>query len=144
MAISLPTQKFFWPNLVGAALLIHVALILVSILEVAFYSYLIEPGKDQSYYSEHANLTGPWISGIVGPIFMFLFVRRYMGRFGDRHLTYAIALPFIYIILDLLMLIAAGVNLMDVSTQTIAANVPKILGALAAYALRTKSSSSPA
>lgn len=126
-------QNKFWLKLVGVALLVHVILIILSIIEVAFYSYLVAPGREEAFYSAHANGSGPWVSGIGGAIIMFLLVRRYVRRFADRQLTYALALPVIYIITDVLLLVAAGVDMADHIMVSALANGTKLVAALAAY-----------
>lgn len=126
-------QKHFWLKLVGIALLLHVILIMISILEVAVYSYLINPGKDEAFYIMHAQTTGPWISGIFGTLFMFLLVKRYIKKFSANVLLYAIALPVVYLAIDQLIFILAGVNIMEHIMVSIIANGVKVVGALAAY-----------
>jgi low temperature requirement protein LtrA len=129
------TQKKFWLKLIGVALLVHIILIVLSIVEVAIYSYLINPGKDDAFYTQHANISGPWVSGIGGSIVMFFLVSRYVKRFSDRHLTYALMLPVIYVVTDIIILMAFNVNLADHLTTTVLANGAKLVGALGAYYL---------
>lgn len=126
-------QNKFWLKLIGVALLVHIILITLSILEVAFYSYLIEPGKEESFYSEHANQSGPWVSAIAGSVLMFFLVKRYIRRFSDRHFTYALMLPVIYLVMDILILVAANVNVLDHITVMALAGGVKLLAALGAY-----------
>lgn len=126
-------QKHFWLKLIGMALVLHIVLIVISILEVAVYSYLINPGKDEAFYSTHAQITGPWISGIFGSLFMFLLVKRYIKKFSANILLYAVALPVIYMAIDQLILILAGVNIMEHLMVSIVANGVKVIGSLAAY-----------
>lgn len=126
-------QKYFWLKLIGMALVLHIALIAISILEVTIYSYLIDPGKDQAFYSAHAEITGPWISGIFGSLFMFLLVKRYIKKFNTNILLYAIALPVIYMLIDQLILVAAGADIMGHLMIFVIANGVKVIGSLAAY-----------
>ena len=128
-------QNKFWLKLVGTALLVHVILIALSIIEVAFYSYVIETGKDEAFYSQHANESGPWVSAIGGSLLMFLLVKRYVRRFTDRQLTYAIMLPVVYIAIDMIILAAANVNIIEHMAQLLPANAVKIAAALVAYYL---------
>ena len=102
--------KIPWLKIIGWAILIHVILILLTILEVAIYSMLINPDQAQIIYEQHAQLTGPYISIIFG-IFIFFFVARKLTkkRFAKRKLI-GILLPIVYIALDLLMLLAADIN----------------------------------
>ncbi|MGZ8538827.1 MAG: hypothetical protein ACXWV9_11215 [Flavisolibacter sp.] len=126
-------QNKFWLKLIGVAFLLHIVLIVLSILEVAIYSWLIVPGKNEAFYKTHADITGPWISGIFGSIFIFLLVRRFIKQNYDRGLTYTIALPFIYIILDILMLLPFQINWEEHLPVFLMANGAKIISSLMAY-----------
>ena len=126
-------QKHFWLKLIGMALLVHIMLIAISIFEVFIYSYLINPGQSQELYNTHAQITGPWISGIFGSVFMFLLVKRYIKKFGANLFLYSIALPVVYIVTDVMILILAGANVFDHPVQLISANGVKVIAALAAY-----------
>ena len=126
-------QNKFWLKLTGTALLLHVILILLSIIEVAIYSYLINPGKEQEFYAAHATVSGPWISAVFGSLLMFLFSRRYLKKFNTHHLTYVIGLPAIYLVLDLLMIIAAGYDLIDFLPTFALSSAPKIAAVAIAY-----------
>ena len=77
-------QKLFWLKLIGIVLLLHVVLILLSIIEVAIFSYLITPGKDTAFYSAHAKVSAPWIAAIFGSLFIFLLVKRFIKKISCR------------------------------------------------------------
>ena len=126
-------QNKFWLKLIGVALLLHIVLIFLSILEVAIYSWVIVPGKNEAFYKSHAENSGPWISGIFGSLFIFLIVRRFTKKNNSRNLTYAIAFPFIYIILDMLMLLAFQINWKEHLPMFLIANGAKIFSSLMAY-----------
>jgi hypothetical protein len=126
-------QNKFWLKLIGAAFLLHIVLILVSILEVAIYSYLIVPGKDKAFYKSHAEISGPWISGIFGSLFIFLIVRRFIKKNNGHCLTYTLAFPFIYIIMDILMLLPFQINCKEHLPVFLIANGVKIISSLMAY-----------
>ena len=123
----------FWLKLIGVAFLLHIALILLSILEVAIYSYLIAPGKDEAFYKGHAEITGPWISGIFGSLFIFMLVRRFIKQNNVRLLTYTLALPFIYIGMDFIMLLFLKINWNEHLPVLVIANGAKIISSLMAY-----------
>lgn len=94
---------FFW------SIVIHIILIVLSVLEVFIFS-LFKPGQDDSFYAEHATLTGPYISIFFG-FFIFYFVARFLSRNIDqKKIVIALALPVIYTILDFLMVHFSGVN----------------------------------
>src|SRR5689334_24472857 len=120
-------QNKFWLKLLGVAFLLHIVLIIISILEVAIYSYLIVPGKDEAFYESHAQISGPWISGIFGSLFIFLIVKRFISRSNGRYLTYTIALPLTYIIMDVLMLLPFQINWHEHLPVFLIANGAKIV-----------------
>ncbi len=126
-------QKFFWLKLTGVALLLHIVLIVLSIVEVAVYSYVVNPGHDEKFYRHHAEQSGPWISGLFGSLFTFLIVRRFIQRNQQHHLTYTIAFPLAYIILDVLMLLAFRINWNEHLPIFLTANGAKIIASLLAY-----------
>ena len=64
-------KKYVILKLIGLAILTMITLVVISFLEVAVYSYLINPRQDQSIYEAHANLSAPYISGIFGFIVFF-------------------------------------------------------------------------
>ena len=66
---------------------------------------------------------------------MFLFSRRYLKKFNTHHLTYVIGLPAIYLVLDLLMIIAAGYDLIDFLPTFALSSAPKIAAVAIAYFL---------
>jgi len=126
-------QNKFWLKLIGTTLLLHVALILLSIIEVTIYSYLIVPGKDEKFYSQHATVSGPWISATFGSLFMFLLVKRYVKRFTTQQLTYAIGLWAIYEAIDWILILGAGYAFKEFPWELVWAAIPKIAAALLAY-----------
>lgn len=125
-------QKYFWLKLIGTAVLLHVALILLSIIEVAVYSLVIEPGHNEAFYMSHANSSGPWVSGIFGALFMFLLVRWFLKRFSKQQLAYAIGLPVIYHAIDLALLLPSA-ELQDFVVPFALATAAKIGGVITAY-----------
>jgi len=68
-------KKYVILKLIGLAMLTMITLVIISFLEVAVYSYLINPGHEQSVYEAHANNSAPYISGIFGFIVFFLVAR---------------------------------------------------------------------
>lgn len=98
-----------WLKLTFWALIIHVILIALSILEVFMYS-LIKPNQENSFYTEHAELSGPYISIFFGFI-LFYFITRFLSkRFTKNKIVIALSLPFIYTIMDFVMVHYSGVN----------------------------------
>jgi len=123
----------FWLKLIGSAILLHIVLIALSILEVAIYSYLIAPGKDEAFYNAHAQISGPWISGICGSLIIFLLVRNFIKKNSERHLTYTIAFPLIYIAMDILMLLPFNINWTEHLPIFLMANGAKIAASFLSY-----------
>ncbi len=102
-------SKLPWLKIIGWAILIHIILIVISILEVFIYSQ-INSGHEHSFYEEHAKISGPYISIIFGFI-LFFFVARLLAKSRqDKKFIIALLLPFIYTILDFLMLHFSGVD----------------------------------
>lgn len=128
-------QNRFWLKLIGSVIVLHLILIVLSIIEVMIYSYIINPGKDSAYYEAHASASGPWISAIFGSLLMFYLVRRFVKRFTQRQLTYAVGLLTIYILIDLMLVLAAGYKIQDFASSFVLAALPKIAAILLAYFL---------
>ncbi len=126
-------QNKFWLKLIGVAILLHIILIALTILEVAIYSYLIAPNKDEGFYKAHAQISGPWVSGIFGSLIIFLLVRNFIKKNNDRHLTYTIALPLTYIAMDILMLLPFKINWREYLPILLMANGVKIAASFLSY-----------
>lgn len=116
--VAWPVQRYFmanityktWIKITIWALVIHIVLIAISILEVFIYS-LFKPNQEENFYTEHAQLTGPYISIIFGFI-IFYFVAKYLSKKITRKkkIIIALFLPIIYTILDFIMVQYSGVN----------------------------------
>ncbi len=92
------------------AALSHVILIALSFLEVFIYSILINPGQEESVYSDHASVSAPYVA-IIGGIVLFLFLaRRLATKHPEAKRPIWILLPTFYVIFDLLILIPYGVD----------------------------------
>lgn len=126
-------QNKFWLKLIGVAFLLHIVLIIISILEVAIYSYLIVPGKDEAFYQAHAQISGPWISGIFGSLFIFLIVRRFIKKNNGHYLRYTMALPFTYILMDIIILLLFQINWNEHLPVFLSANGAKIISSFLSY-----------
>jgi len=98
-----------WLKIFLWAIIIHIILIVLSVLEVFIYS-LFNPNLENSFYTEHAELTGPYISIFFG-FFIFYFVARSLSKNLVRNkIVIAFSLPIIYTIMDFLMVHYSGVN----------------------------------
>jgi hypothetical protein len=115
-------------KLVGLALMTMTVLVLISFLEVAVYSYVINPGQEESIYEAHATLSAPYISAIFGFIIFFL-VSRFWRKKQFLNLSKLIFLfPLVYALLDIIIITAAGVNWSDFVIIFTLANASKFLG----------------
>ncbi|MFN5549794.1 MAG: hypothetical protein ACK5BJ_11655, partial [Bacteroidota bacterium] len=89
----------------------------------------------QSVYEAHANTSAPYISGIFGFIVFFL-VARYWKKKGYPDVFKLIVLfPLIYLVLDVIIITAAGVNWTDFFLIFAIANSSKFLGSFLGYKL---------
>ena len=122
--------KLPWLKLLGWAILIHIILIVLSILEVVAYSTIINPGHEQSFYEQHAQTTAPYISIIFG-IILFFFISRLLvkKRYYNRQVI-ALALPITYIIIDIIIMLLSN---SDWGQQYLAFIVSFVTKILASY-----------
>lgn len=97
--------------IIGAAILVLVINVAVSILYIACYSYLINPGHDQNYYQEYAQIAAPYSSIIAGMPLMFLICWR-VGSWWEAGFAVKAALFvwLVYAVIDVLVLVAAGMS----------------------------------
>ena len=110
-------------------------LILASFIEVAIYSYTINPGKDIRVYDEHAMESAPYISGILGFI-SFYFISRFWTRKKYYNIASMIWLfPIIYLIIDLLIFLLAQVDFSEFVGIFTLTNGLKFLGSYSGYIL---------
>ncbi|MBL7902906.1 MAG: hypothetical protein JNK73_12995 [Bacteroidia bacterium] len=128
-------KKHILLKLVGLAILTMITLVLISFIEVAVYSYLIHPGQEQSVYEAHANLSAPYISAIFGFIVFFLVARYWNKKEYPNGFRLAILFPIIYILLDSILITAAGVKWSDFFFIFVTANAAKFLGSYLGFKL---------
>ena len=120
-------RRLAW--IIGAALLVLVINVAVSILYIAIYSYLINPGHDEQYYQEYAQTAAPYSSIVAGMPLMFLMCWR-VGRWweADFAVKAALLVWLVYAVIDLLVMVAAGMS----------GGVPAQMIVLTAISLSTK------
>jgi hypothetical protein len=131
-------QRHFWLKLVGAALLLHIVLIILSVLEVVIYSHLINPGHGKAFYETHAGRSAPWISYIFGPLFIFFLVKRFIRRFKHQHLLYSLALPIVYAVIDYILFSIMTTDGRTLDKQFVIGKTVKASAGLIAYFIYTK------
>lgn len=113
-----------------------ITLVIISFLEVAVYSYVVNPGQEVSVYEAHAESSAPYISGIFGFIIFFL-VARYWKKKGYQDLFKLVILfPLTYVLLDIVVLLLAGTaQWSSFILIFILANGAKFLGSYLGYKL---------
>jgi hypothetical protein len=122
-------------KLVGLAVFTMITLVIVSVLEVTVYSYVINPGLDVSAYDAHANSTAPFISGIFGFIIFFFVARHWKKKGYSNAFSLMLLFPLVYVLLDVVVLLSAGVEWSDFILIFILANAAKFLGSYMGYIL---------
>lgn len=127
--------------LIGIAVLVMVANVLVSILYMVVYGYLINPGHEKEYYDAHIQVAAPYSSIVAGIPLMFL-AGWWVGGWwqGEFAVKSALVIWLTYAVIDVAIVLAAGVTsrmaiLVAVSMLTKLAAV--YLGALFANGTRS-------
>lgn len=128
-------KKYIILKLIGLTILTMITLVIISFLEVAVYSYFINPGQEQSVYEAHAEVSAPYISGIFGFIVFFLVARHWKKKEYSNVFKLAILYPLIYVLLDIIIITAAGVKWSDFILIFVIANAAKFLGSYLGYKL---------
>jgi len=128
-------KKYVILKLIGLAILTMITLVIISFVEVAVYSYLINPEQEQSVYEAHANSSAPYISGIFGFIVFFLIARYWKKKEYQNVFKLVILFPLIYVLLDIIIITAAGVRWSDFILIFAIANSAKFLGSFFGYKL---------
>lgn len=127
-------------KLIGLAIGAMCILVLLSILEVAFYAYLVNPGQAPAYYEQHADFSAPLVSGFFGFILFFLVARYWKKQELQSGFTLAMLFPLTYILLDVLVLLALGtIEWSSFILIMLPANAAKYLGSYLGYKLTNQS-----
>src|SRR5690606_6020345 len=126
-------NKFVVPKLIGLATLTMITLVVLSFIEVTVYSYLINPGQNESVYEAHANASALYISAIFGFVIFFLVVRYWKKKQYPNLSRLALLFPLIYVLLDVILLTAAAVSWADFILVFAFANTAKALGSYVGY-----------
>jgi hypothetical protein len=92
-----------WPRAIGGALAAEAGQIVATVLWVAFYSYVINPGQPVAAYQAHAQAAGPWVSITAGFVIFYA-----ASRWIARSTSTALALFGVFVIVDELLLIVGG------------------------------------
>ena len=123
-------------KLIGLAILTMITLVIVSILEVALYSYVINHRQELSVYEAHAKFSAPFISGIFGFIVFFLITRYWKKKEYQHLFKLVILFPLTYVLLDIVVLLLTGaVQWSSFILIFILANGAKFLGSYLGFKL---------
>ncbi|MCE3295056.1 MAG: hypothetical protein K0R65_770 [Crocinitomicaceae bacterium] len=129
-------KKYVILKLFGLALLAMITLVLISILEVAVYAYLINPGHEASVYETHAEFSAPFVSGIFGFVVFFFVARYWKKKAYPNAFKLSLLFPLVYVLLDLTVLFLAGATPgLDFILIFLLANGAKFLGCYLGYRL---------
>jgi hypothetical protein len=128
-------KKYLIPKLIGLAILTMIILVIISILEVAVYSHLINPGQEITVYETHASQSAPYVSGIFGFIIFFLVARFWNQKKYDNIASLVLLFPLTYVLIDIIVLVLADVKWADFLVIFLIANSAKFLGCFLGYKL---------
>lgn len=123
-------RRLAW--IIGAAIVVLVLNVAVSILYIAIYSYLINPGHDAQYYQEYAQTAAPYSSIVAGMPLMFLISWRVGGWWeAEFAVKAALTVWLVYAVIDVLVMVAAAMS-GDVPTRMIVLTAISLITKLAA------------
>lgn len=128
-------KKYLIPKLIGLAILTMIILVIISILEVAVYSHLINPGQEITVYETHASQSAPYVSSIFGFIIFFLVARFWNQKNYNNIASLVLLFPLTYVLIDIIVLVLADVKWADFLVIFLIANSAKFLGCFLGYKL---------
>jgi hypothetical protein len=109
--MSEPSKAKLWLAL-PTAIVTGVLNVLCFFLFMVAYSYVLDPGHEEAYYSEAASRFGPISSIICGIPLMYLAGRWIGKRVGPRlAVTAGVLVWTVYFVLDLAIVAASGVSM---------------------------------
>ena len=94
-----------WGLAAVATLLAELAMIALSIICVAVYSYAIHTGETPEFYSEFAKVSGPWVSLIAGGPVFFLIARWIRRRAPSAAFATAMTMAGLYLAIEIAVLL---------------------------------------
>lgn len=96
-------------RIIGSVLGITILGIIATVVVVWVYSTFVAPGKPVSEYQAFANVAGPWVSVIIGPLATFLVVRMATKKSAPEVAQQqALWIMGLYLALDVTVLIASA------------------------------------
>ena len=118
-----------WGLAVGAALMAEITLIIISIIVVAFYSYVVHTGETPAFYQAFAMASGPWVSLIAGGPVFFLTSRWIRRRAGSAARSTAVAQVGLYLAFEVTVLLLWPGNAAATLPLVISGYALKVAGA---------------
>jgi hypothetical protein len=95
-----------WGLAVVATLLAEIALIALSVICVAIYSYTIHTGETQEFYNAFARASGPWVSLIAGGPVFYLIARWIRRRAHSGAFETAMAMAGVYLAIEIAVILS--------------------------------------
>lgn len=95
------------------AILIHILLIALTVLEVYIYSTFINSGQPLMVYQSHAQKSGPYIGIVIGFILIYWVTGRLIKKNATAKKLIWLGLPLGYAILDLVILLISGTDILN-------------------------------
>jgi hypothetical protein len=113
----------------GLALGILVVNVMLSVVVMVVYSYAVNPGHDETYYTLAAQRIAPWCSVVFGGPLFFLACRWAARTPGRNPLHFALATFGAYAAIDLSIVAAEGALATMAGIVTLS-TVTKLAGAV--------------
>lgn len=98
-------------SLVGAAILVLVANVAVSVFYMVVYGHVIDPGHEEQYYHDHIKVAAPYCSIVAGIPLMF-FTGWRVSSWWEREfaLEAGLLVCLTYALIDIGVLLAFGLT----------------------------------
>lgn len=99
-----------WIKILAWAIIIHLLLIAITIVEVSVFSVFIKPNRSEQFYQEHAKTIAPFIAIIFGFVLILLVAKRLYRKIENSNKWIGVLLAFAYIISDIIVLQISSVD----------------------------------
>lgn len=98
-------------KIIGWALLLHIILMALTVLEVFIYSTFVNRGQPNQEYEKHAEQSRPYVGIIVGFVLTYTILLILTKKMPGEQRILCIALPVAYIAIDIALLLVSGAAL---------------------------------